>query len=973
MTLTQVWGLLLILLLCPILGGLPLIRWMTRSLTGKDLAKIGTGNVSVSAAFYHGGKVVGILAVCSEALKGIAAVLLARYFFPADAAWEIVALISLVMGRYWGGKGAGTTNVVWGYIAHDWVSAGLIFVISSAIFTLLRERRSGKLGVLVLIPLMTALRHPLEGARIGSTVILSALIAWIYQKIPDDLELPTGTVQGDSRQMFRFFQGDRAIPTLNQILHPDKVGAKAATLSRLNRSYPIPPGWVLPPGDDPAPLMELLNPSVEAPLIVRSSAIGEDSEFASAAGQYESIANITSKAALEQAILRCQNSYNAPNALRYRQDQGVAEQSMAVLVQVQIQGVFSGVAFSRDPIARQGDAVIIEALPGMASSVVSGQVTPEQYRVTISSATSVESLDSPGWILPDDLNLEVEGSGEIPPRLIQQVAFLARHLEEHHYGIPQDIEWSYDGHQLWVLQSRPITTLLPIWTRKIAAEVIPGFIHPLTWSVNRPLTCGVWGDIFTVVLGDPSGNGKAARACGLDFSKTATLHHSAAYFNASLLGQTFQQMGLPAESLEFLTRGAKFSKPPIGSTLRNVPGLWRLGQRAWRLEKDFNQDVRQYFDPAFLSLSPPPEQLPIALLFRRVEQVLDLLKRATYYSIMAPLSLALWQALLNVKELDQQQLPEVASLRSLQSIATHATLPQPPTSFADLSATSAGQAILQEFDRFLQQYGYLSDVATDIAVPRWKDSPQMLQNLLMEYLINPKESNPKESRDERKRPTWKTKQVQRRLDLKGRVTTVYSKLLAELRWSFVTIEQQWLTAGLLTEPGDIFFLKLDEIKQLIADDPELRDRRSQIIAERKLQLESDRQATPAMLVYGNDPPRLAPPSFTPLQAAQQLQGIGASPGQAEGWIVVVQNLQSIPPINRETILVVPYTDSGWSPLLAQAGGLIAEVGGQLSHGAIVAREYGIPAVMNISHATQKLRNGQRVRIDGRSGTIYIVQ
>jgi phosphoenolpyruvate synthase/pyruvate phosphate dikinase len=172
--------------------------------------------------------------------------------------------------------------------------------------------------------------------------------------------------------------------------------------------------------------------------------------------------------------------------LRYRQDQGVAEQSMAVLVQVQVQGVFSGVAFSRDPIARQGDTVIIEALPGMASSVVSGQVTPEQYRVTIGSTAPVKSSENdPGWILSDDLHLEVEGSGEIPPRLIQQVAYLARHLEEHHHGIPQDIEWSYDGNQLWVLQSRPITTLLPIWTRKIAAEVIPGFIRSPGRSIVR--------------------------------------------------------------------------------------------------------------------------------------------------------------------------------------------------------------------------------------------------------------------------------------------------------------------------------------------------------------------------------------------------------------------------------------------------------------------------------------------------------
>lgn len=89
----------------------------------------------------------------------------------------------------------------------------------------------------------------------------------------------------------------------------------------------------------------------------------------------------------------------------------------------------------------------------------------------------------------------------MPPRIIQQVAYWTRQLEAHYQSIPQDIEWSYDGQTLWLLQTRPITTLLPIWTRKIAAEVIPGLICPLTWSINRPLTCGVWGDLFTLVLG----------------------------------------------------------------------------------------------------------------------------------------------------------------------------------------------------------------------------------------------------------------------------------------------------------------------------------------------------------------------------------------------------------------------------------------------------------------------------------------
>lgn len=103
-----------------------------------------------------------------------------------------------------------------------------------------------------------------------------------------------------------------------------------------------------------------------------------------------------------------------------------------------------------------------------------------------------------------------------------------------------------------------------------------------------------------------------------------------------------------------------------------------------------------------------------------------------------------------------------------------------------------------------------------------------------------------------------------------------------------------------------------------------------------------------------------------------LRGIGASAGQAEGTIRVLSDLSNTVNIDAHTILVVPYTDAGWSPLLARIGGLIAEVGGQLSHGAIIAREYGIPAVMDVTDATQRFTDGQRVRIDGQQGTIEIL-
>jgi len=977
MTLLQIWGAIVIFIVCPLLGGLPLIAWITYALTGQQLAKLGTGNISVSAAFYHGGKLAGILAVVSEAVKGIAAVLIARAFFPDYPAGELIALIALVIGRYWVGKGAGTTNVVWGFVVHDWRVAGLVFLIGGISFTIVRNRQMGRVGVLILFPLITALLHAQDSARIGAAIALALLLCLIYQKIPDDLDLPSSAGIGSSQPVFRFFQGRKAIVSLDEQLDASKVGQKAATLSRLKRwGYPVPMGWILTPGDDPEALINFLQPSDEAPLVVRSSAVGEDSEQASAAGQYETVLNVTSREALQQAIARCRASYFASAAVQYRHERGLPEDAMALLIQKQVRGVFSGVAFSRDPINQHSCAVVIEALPGDATQVVSGQVTPEQYRVSVAETQFIASslLRKPPCVLPEEHELPVEGEGDVPPALIRQVAFSARHLESQYHGIPQDIEWSYDGQTLWLLQSRPITTLLPIWTRKIAAEVIPGLIRPLTWSINRPLTCGVWGEIFTVVLGD--------RARGLNFNETATLHYSRAYFNASLLGQIFLRMGLPPESLEFLTMGGKIAKPPLRSTLRNLLGLLRLLGRELSLQKDFERDYQQHFAP-FQSLKGihqyyPSQNVQSAALLERVDLILELLKRATYYSILAPLSVSLRQALLRVKdtEIDHSETPEVASLRAIASLAADARqlLPQlvqgisQLSVFEQLAASSEGRKILEQFDQMLEDYGYLSQVGTDIAVPTWKEDPQQVRELFVRCLNEP-------PRRQERRGRRNGGLVQGRVDVKGRVTVVYSQLLAQLRWCFVALEKVWLQSGLLSESGDIFFLEFDEVRQLVAgsDSPLLQ--LGQLVQRRRSQLEQDGALdTVPPLVYGNAPHRpIAQSPHQPLSSNQMLQGIGASPGQVEGRVKVLRNFQAVPEIDRDTILVVPYTDSGWAPLLARAGGLIAEVGGRLSHGAIVAREYSIPAVMNIHDATALLPEGARVRIDGQVGTVEILQ
>ncbi|NEQ49085.1 MAG: pyruvate phosphate dikinase PEP/pyruvate-binding protein [Leptolyngbya sp. SIO3F4] len=985
----QVWGALLIFIVCPLLGGLPLTGWWVQLTTGKRLSQIGTGNVGVSAAFYHGGTAVGLGAVFLEAFKGIGAVLLARHFFPVDPIWPVVALIALVMGRYWISRGAGVTNVSWGFLAYDPLVAILGWLLSLIAFTVLRERKQGRMFALVLLPVLTGMVHN-DGMRLVAVACLMGLIGWIYQKLPDDLELPDQGTRTKSRRLFRFFRGESALQALDQVLDPKVVGNKAATLSQLKAwGYPVPMGYVLQAGDDPAALFELCQPSVEQPLVARSSAIGEDGLGASAAGQYVSVTDVVSQDGLQGAIATCFQAYNRPSAIRYRQDQGLSDAAMNVLIQQQIPGVISGVAFSRDPIARCGHNVVIEALPGPASRVVSGQITPRRYYVTI---TPEELQPGDNWQLSDAVDLPMDpredepidavssaalSPSPIPPRLIQQIAYLTRHLERRFGDIPQDVEWTYDGEQIWVLQSRPITTLVPLWTRKIAAEVIPGVIRPLTWSINQPLTCGVWGDLFTIVLGK--------RATGLDFSQTAMLHRSHAYFNATLLGDIFLRMGLPPESLEFLTRGAKFSRPPLVATLRNVPGLIKLATREWQLVKHFDQDNREYFQPGLKALRSPYELSPDAIK-QQIETIFVLLEKATFYNILGPLSFALRKAVLKVDsaQLNYRSNPEIAAIEAIKEIAQWQSfllkqlesVPEHQEALFDaLAQLPESDQLFEQLDAFLANYGYLSEVATDISVPRWCEQPTPVKVLLATFLKQPPEATSNSSK-ETAQQGWKQRQVQTRLNLKGKVAEVYNRLLAELRTCFLALERHYIGDNSFQEAGDIFFLTWSEIKQWGASSalaPQNAHAKTvDKITARRQQYQADRVWKPPYLVYGRDPMMLSMTPRTPQQTGRLLTGIGASPGTLEGEVQVLTTLDTTVPINQNTILVVPYTDAGWAPLLANLGGLIAEVGGQLSHGAIVAREYGIPAVMDVADVTQRLHTGQRVRIDGQRGTIEIL-
>ena len=1002
------------------LGALPLTSWAVQLFAGKDLSKLGTGNASVSAAFIYGGKVAGIAAVLAEIARGILPVLAAKAWFTEMPSVAIATLIAVVAGRYFIANGGGVTNATWGIFAYSPPVAlasgitgllvwGLGEWLQLRYYTIFNNRQDAystnsksSCGVGIL-PAREKLidnnakfeLHPNTNSRLRAVrwgCLSGPLWVWVWHRSPIEFLTTAGLAillvainlrQADDMALNK----TQRLFSLTDKLDPNICGEKAARLAQLKQAgFNVPPGWILPPAKEEVSnlgekqqakkiLAALFNGSSGNlslnPIIVRSSALGEDSDSSSAAGQYQTIKSIATEAELADAINRTRQSYWSAEAVAYRRQRQLPDTGIAVLIQPYINSQVAGVMFSRNPLDG-GSQVIIEALPGGAEAVVGGQSTPVHLEIDFAQ---FDSLDQRVLETANTLN-QSEHHPILPNSIVAELVKQAQAIEAFFHGLPQDIEWSWDGEKVWILQSRPITNLRPIWTRTIAAEVIPGAIHPLTWSINRPLTCGVWGQIFQVVLGE--------KAAGLDFKETATLLSSHAYFNATLLGEIFRMMGLPEQGLEFLLRGKKMGKPPLARVLPSLPGLWRLVQRERALDDEFKRDRASIFLPALQQLEQEKERKSLLELLHKAEQIQEWLKPITYYNILGPIGLAIRRSLFRVPDewLSNETAPEIASLRALQQLADklqQATGLQPDhTEIAKVFDNSS--ALQTEFQHWLNTYGYLSEVGTDIAVPTWREQPDSFRQLLItmtqKSVVNKSQVSSQENSREASQPQnwrqrWRWARCQKRAIVKTQIAEIYNRLLAHLRWTFLAIEACGLEINVLEETGDIFYLEFGEIQQWIGGSGEVSFK--DVIKQRREQLRRDRDRIIPAVVYGNLPPKtnLKEKAIIVTNNTSILQGIPASIGCVEGYIKVYRTADFTDSENQ--IIVVPYTDAGWAALLLGAKAIIAEVGGQLSHGAIIAREYGIPAVMNISEATTKLRDGQRVRVDGYRGTVELLE
>jgi pyruvate,water dikinase len=316
---------------------------------------------------------------------------------------------------------------------------------------------------------------------------------------------------------------------------------------------------------------------------------------------------------------------------------------------------------------------------------------------------------------------------------------------------------------------------------------------------------------------------------------------------------------------------------------------------------------------------------------------------------------------------------------------------QAPQSYASLapalSATPEGRNFLQRWETFMATHGHRAQGEIDLAAPRWSETPDEILRQLRHYLDHAGQMDLQQLLDQRtqererawtetrarlKNParrwiiTWLIRQAQAGIVYRENYKNELLRVVAYLRRLLLELGDRFVQAGKMDIREDIFFLALDELESVHHGRVKFNPR--SLIKNRREQYRQNQDLNPPPLIVGDyDPVRETPPLADP--NARVLHGLAVSPGVVTGPARVILDPHTPEKVRPGEILIAPYTDPGWTPLFLTAAGLVTDLGGQLSHGSVIAREYGLPAVVNVPYATRIIQTGQQVTVDGHQGIV----
>ncbi|MGB3906257.1 MAG: PEP/pyruvate-binding domain-containing protein, partial [Anaerolineae bacterium] len=779
--------------------------------------------------------------------------------------------------------------------------------------------------------------------------------------------------------------------------------------------------------------MELGKADVsEVPVAVRSSATAEDLPTASFAGQQDTYLNVWGTDELLECVRNCWASLWTARAVTYRAKQGFDHHKvyLAVVVQAMIDSEISGIMFTANPMTGNQDESVINASWGLGEAIVSGLVTPDTFTVRKSDGHIVSrQVGGKEHIIEyarEGGTVERETPPErreVPALSDDQVAELVAVGQqiETHYGAPQDIEWGYARERFYILQSRPITTLAPPVAEEAAAEMeynrtmfvemFPDPLSPIFLSAIQPMLAGMLAFFFEAVgLKPPEG----IEAVGVFYNQPYLNRN---YIEAALdpLPQWIREQ-MVAQVVNPFTR---YKEGPRGGL--NLAYL-RVAAQFLRFMVTFPDQLpplvaryqAEVAEVAALPLDTISDEEVAAqihqLVFGTASRLLD------YDFIMIALCNRAYQMLGRLLEPYFEESTQELRIKLISGVTGNATMEtnkalwdlgqkakaSPVVSdvlrqydegevMAYLKETPEGRAFLGEMKRFLSEYGH-REIRMDILYPTWGEDPSPVLSFMRGYLDTDEAQSPHKQQARLAKERQELMEVVRtRLaqDLRGRFviwpafrwalkqTQIHTRerdtmhfeltrLFPPFRGLLLELGRRWKERGLFAERDDVFFLGLDELAE-VAESPRSMH---ELIEERRSEFEANKgRAWPDIIRGGEE--LSAEGRETAVVSEGQLGGLGASPGLATGVARVIRGPEEFGNLKNGDILVAPFTNPIWTPLFAIAGGVVTEVGGLLSHGAIVAREYGIPSVMGIPGAMDLVPEGETIAVDGNKGIVYL--
>ncbi|EMG26728.1 phosphoenolpyruvate synthase [Listeria fleischmannii 1991] len=744
--------------------------------------------------------------------------------------------------------------------------------------------------------------------------------------------------------------------------------------------------------------IHLENYGADADYAVRSSATAEDLPGVSFAGQQDTFLNISGKEAILTHIKKCWASLFNERAILYRMQNGFSENEvqLAVVVQKMIPAEKSGVLFTADPISGDRLTTSIDASVGLGEALVSGQVQADVYQVKngkVVSQNVAESRENP--ILSEENVLEL--------------TVLGREMERY-FGYPVDVEWCFFDDAFYIVQCRPITTLFPlpenihdekrIYLSVGHQQMMTDPLLSLGMSVYTLTSFGerfiAGGRLFVDVL--PRLLDENSRYMMLDTFDSEPLTKDALI----TLLKRGDYLDIMYDETKLLNqKKQKFMTFP--ETIKaDVTIVKRLTEESEEALIHLKQDIKAYEGESLIDF--------IQQDILKVKGFLS--QKETMQAIMAAMDSALWLnekmfdwlGLVNVSDTLTKSLPDnitsemglalldvADAIRPYPDIAAFLETTENKNFIDELSRFKGGEVVQKAIHDYLEIYGMRCPGEIDLTRTRWMEEPEVLIPMILTNLHHFKEGAHEEKHRKGELEALDKKeelinQLAKLPDGESKVSETRQAVDALRHFSgfreypkYVMVTHYFVykqallkeakklvEKGVISEQKDIYFFTLDELKTIFQTEKMDKD----VLYKRKAEYQLYDKLTPPRVMTA-DGEILTGSYHTSDFPKDALPGLAVSSGVVEGRARVISKMEDAKFYAGE-ILVTTFTDPSFTPLFVSAKGLVTEVGGLMTHGAVIAREYGLPAVVGVTSATELIKDGQMIRIDGTRGFVQIL-